>query len=85
MAFPTHPRKRMTMPKRALKIDVSTDLPPRVRPLSDLVMSEVWGGCTNQFKPCQMNNDCCPGMQCGAVYQYTPSGMINPLICDRFR
>jgi len=77
-------RKAPKMRTRALAIDVGTDLPSRAQPLSESAISAVFGGCLGQYSPCKVNSDCCQYLQCGAVYQYTPPGGINPLQCNRY-
>jgi hypothetical protein len=45
--------------QRPLVIDVSNDLPPRSKPLSDDALSQVFGGCIAVWQPCTQNYECC--------------------------
>ena len=46
---------------RSLVVDVTRDLPPRQRPLSDEAVQQVFGGgCVPMGSPCKTARDCCP-------------------------
>jgi len=47
------------MPRRPLVIDVSKDLPPRLRPLTAEAIKEIFGGCKDLFTSCTQNYECC--------------------------
>ena len=44
---------------RSLVIDVNKNLPPRATPLSADTLSQVFGGCIQEWQICDNNWDCC--------------------------
>ena len=47
------------MPRRPLVIDVTKDLPHRATPLSEDLLSKVFGGCIALWQDCPYNGACC--------------------------
>jgi len=61
--------------RRAVRIALDTDLPPRPRAIDEVAMSQVYGGCAGAYQPCRVSTDCCPAQSDKYVLQC----LYNPL------
>ena len=60
----------MTSNSRAIRIDISRNLPVRAQPLSAGDLAHVFGGCLDEWMRCENSRQCCSDYCWRAGFDY---------------